>query len=338
MDSTKIIVFQDSTVKINVSQVIKGINRRVSFLNISSGKGKLQINADEVSSPSTHNVIRKQLTKDTKKADILILFTNKKYDNNYFWEADGNIIIVSLYGWKWLTKLSRNNGAAYLICDILMDLYSLGSTHSDNTGCINDFMQDKTSIDTGMRCSFVCANCSSRLSKKQNKILNDIKKILDDICLSSRQGMDICEYWDLGTKRLFDAFICYNSQDKTRITKLKNRLKKAGIKTWFDEDQLPPGRTWQNILEEQISSIRTAVVFVGQNGIGPWQRLEVKAFLQEFVGRGCPVIPVILPNCKQVPELPIFLRQMTWVDFRKKKPNPFEHLLWGVTGKKTLRK
>ncbi|MDP2953249.1 MAG: toll/interleukin-1 receptor domain-containing protein, partial [Chloroflexota bacterium] len=112
------------------------------------------------------------------------------------------------------------------------------------------------------------------------------------------------------------------------------RLVQSKIRTWLDEEQLPPGRAWQDLLEEQIQSVRTAAVFVGRSGVGPWQNIEIRAFLQEFVRRQCPVIPVILPDCTKVPPLPLFLRQLTWVDFRKKTPDPFSLLVWGITGVK----
>ncbi len=55
--------------------------------------------------------------------------------------------------------------------------------------------------------------------------------------------------------------------------------------------------------------------------------------LREFVNRHCSVIPVILPNCTEIPRFPIFLRGYTWVDFRKKIPDPLDRLIWGITGK-----
>jgi hypothetical protein len=52
------------------------------------------------------------------------------------------------------------------------------------------------------------------------------------------------------------------------------------------------------------------------------------------VQRGCPIIPVILRSGKNIPELPIFLRRLTWVHFRKKKPDPLQQLIWGITGER----
>ena len=141
------------------------------------------------------------------------------------------------------------------------------------------------------------------------------------ISASSREGKDILSAADdLVAKKAeikFEAFLCHNTLDKPEVRKINASLKKAGIRTWFDEEQLKAGRAWQPALEKQIKSIRNALVFVGSRGLGPWEEVEVRAFLSEFVKRQCPVIPVILPGSKVIPELPIFLNQFQYVDLRK---------------------
>ena len=134
----------------------------------------------------------------------------------------------------------------------------------------------------------------------------------------------------------FDVFLCHNSEDKPVVKKLGELLKEQGILPWLDEWELRPGLPWQRLLEEQIEQIKSAAVFIGQSGIGPWQQLELEAFLREFVGRGCPVIPVLLENAPRKPKLPVFLKGMTWVDFRKRDPDPMEQLIWGITGERRL--
>jgi hypothetical protein len=64
------------------------------------------------------------------------------------------------------------------------------------------------------------------------------------------------------------------------------------------------------LLEQQIPQIKSVAVIVGKGAIGPWQQ----------------------PDAPRKPELPIFLRGMTWVDFRKDGPDPMEQLIWGITG------
>jgi hypothetical protein len=133
---------------------------------------------------------------------------------------------------------------------------------------------------------------------------------------------------------IFDVFLCHNSEDKTIVKQIGEMLKARGILSWLDEWELRPGFPWQPMLESQIEKIKSAAVFVGKNGIGPWQEQEVAAFLREFVNRSCPVIPVLLENASAKPKLPLFLRGFTWVDFSKQDPDPWRQLLWGITGVK----
>jgi hypothetical protein len=130
----------------------------------------------------------------------------------------------------------------------------------------------------------------------------------------------------------FDVFLCYSGWDKTAVIEIGQQLMDRGVLPWLDQWELRPGIPWQRVLEEQIANIQAAAVFVGQDGIGPWQRLELDGFLRQFNKRGCPVIPVLLPGAGGEPELPLFLGGMTWVDFRVADPDPLKQLIWGITG------
>ena len=132
----------------------------------------------------------------------------------------------------------------------------------------------------------------------------------------------------------FDVFLCHNNKDKPRVKEIGEKLKEQGILPWLDEWELRPGLPWQRLLEKQIEQIKIAAVFVGRDGIGPWEQMELEAFLRQFVKRRCPVIPVFLANApkNKKPKLPTFLEGMTWVDFRQQDPAPMERLIWGITG------
>jgi hypothetical protein len=138
--------------------------------------------------------------------------------------------------------------------------------------------------------------------------------------------------------RDFDVFLCYNREDKPIVKQIGEQLKDQGILPWLDEWELRPGLPWQQLLEEQIKQIKSTAVFVGKNGIGPWQEQELAAFLRAFVKRGCPVIPVLLQEAPKKPVLPLFLESMTWVDFRLRDPDPLQQLLWGITGRRDIGK
>lgn len=135
----------------------------------------------------------------------------------------------------------------------------------------------------------------------------------------------------------FDVFLCHNGRDKPAVLKLGEQLKIQGILPWLDEWEVPPGSSWQRALEKQIEKIKSVAILIGTDGIGPWQRMEIEVFLRMFVAKNRPVIPVFLESVRgsgKNTHLPVFLGNLTWVDFKKQQPDPMKHLIWGITGNK----
>jgi hypothetical protein len=135
----------------------------------------------------------------------------------------------------------------------------------------------------------------------------------------------------------FDVFLSHNSKDKPAVRELAKALRACGLRVWLDEWELVPGSTWQEAIEDIISTARTAAVLVGADGLGPWEIPEMRACLSEFTSRQLPVIPVILPGAPTKPALPLFLNRFTWVDLRGGLDQAgLNRLVWGITGQKPL--
>jgi len=185
-----------------------------------------------------------------------------------------------------------------------------------------------------------CNVCSERVSLLDSK--ERLKSIQPSAILEMDLAADIQRERETAASTIqgkietddFDVFLCHNSKDKEEVKKIGIKLKEIGLLPWLDEWELQPGLPWQPALEEKIERIKSAAVFVGVEGIGPWQRREIDALLREFVRRECPVIPTLLSDVPKKPELPVFLKGMTWIDFNKSDPDPIQQLIWGITGKK----
>ena len=133
----------------------------------------------------------------------------------------------------------------------------------------------------------------------------------------------------------FDVFLSHCSSDKPLVRELADALVDRGLRPWFDERELVPGRPWQEALERIILSTKSAAVLFGPSGSGPWEEREMRSCISEFVSRGLPVIPVLLPGAHDMPELPLFLREFTWVDMRTGLDSrALDRLQWGVSGRK----
>lgn len=70
----------------------------------------------------------------------------------------------------------------------------------------------------------------------------------------------------------YHAFLSYNSQDRSAVQEVARRLKGDGLSLYLEEWELLPGREFQPALAEALHESKTCVVFLGPNGLGPWQK------------------------------------------------------------------
>jgi hypothetical protein len=129
----------------------------------------------------------------------------------------------------------------------------------------------------------------------------------------------------------FDVFLSHSGKDTSDTLLVARALAERNIRVWLDKWNLTPGRPWQEEIEDAIQHSLSAAVLIGADGIGPWEDREMRACIYEFVRRGMPVIPVLLPSAPFEPVLPLFLRGFTWVDFRGDAfVTALNRLEWGV--------
>ena len=140
----------------------------------------------------------------------------------------------------------------------------------------------------------------------------------------------------------FHVFLCHNSKDKPQVRHLAKLLREYGVLPWIDENGILGGDQFVPKLEEVIKKVPAALVLVGANWLGSWQKEEYYAFLNEFVTRRhdekrpLRIVPVLLPDAPLEPELPVFLRSFSWVDMRDEKgvenPGVLRRLVRSILG------
>lgn len=230
--------------------------------------------------------------------------------------------------WQSLSALRRRRIAAdalflCLLCAVIDEIGGV-TYHNQLRGCVMDYCQTPTDIVAALRGGFsFCETCRPTLQRTE-----DGRAVL---AVAEFLSLTPFRFHSIGANE-FDVFLCHRSTDKPAVRAISERLKQRGLRPWLDSEQLRPGFPWQRALEEQITRIKSVAVVVGQSDVGPWQELEIEAFLRQFVRRACPVIPVILPAAAGTLTLPAFLEGMQWVDFRVADPDPLEQLIWGITG------
>lgn len=137
----------------------------------------------------------------------------------------------------------------------------------------------------------------------------------------------------------FDAFISYKSNDMDKAMALSRLLQSHGLRIWIDQQNILPGQSFQNELQKAIPLCKSALIIFGSKGIGKWQQTEIETLNNLSKSRGIPLIPVLLPGVKKIPENMIFLNNYNWI-----KLNPclntgcsISQLLAGITGKKIVK-
>jgi hypothetical protein len=134
------------------------------------------------------------------------------------------------------------------------------------------------------------------------------------------------------TEQLFDVFLAHNSVDKPQVRTIATKLREQGIKPWLDEEQIPPGMSFQDEIQKAIPLIKAAAIIIGTQGLGKWQIMELRSLITKFVDRKIPVIPVLLPGVDNIPGDLLFLQELNWVKFEQiDDSTAFYRLEWGIT-------
>jgi hypothetical protein len=131
------------------------------------------------------------------------------------------------------------------------------------------------------------------------------------------------------------VFLAHNSQDKPQVKIIADKLNQKGIKTWLDEEQIPPGVSFQEYIQQAIKDIDCALIFIGKKGVGRWQVWEIRSFFTKLVESRIPVIPILLPGVHKIPDDLVFLNEINYVKFPDdiRDQNTINKIIWGITRK-----
>lgn len=77
----------------------------------------------------------------------------------------------------------------------------------------------------------------------------------------------------------YDVFLSHSSKDKAVVRPLAERLRKDGVKVWFDDWILKPGDSIPSKIEEGLERSRVLVLCMSANAFGSdWAQLESGTF------------------------------------------------------------
>jgi small GTP-binding protein len=121
----------------------------------------------------------------------------------------------------------------------------------------------------------------------------------------------------------FDVFLCYSSKDNPIVRPLAERLRKDGLRVWFDEWELKPGDFFPKKIDDGLEQSRVLVLCMSANAFGSdWAQLEEGTFrFRDPLNRGRRFIPLRLDEAPIKGSLAHFL-YVNWLQVDQEQEYP----------------
>lgn len=111
-------------------------------------------------------------------------------------------------------------------------------------------------------------------------------------------------------------FLSHSSRDKAFVRRINSDLKSGGFDTWIDEDNIPYAASISEEIQNGLTKADVIFLFLSEAAVrSKWVSTEWQSqFFKQVSGGKTMVVPVLVDDC----ELPEFLQDRKYIDFRKK--------------------
>jgi hypothetical protein len=193
----RILLSFDEKFPVNKEQLTKLVQKKTKYVKFELYNGINILFKGLITNPETFKNLLRKFEAIKNNYDHIFHFTLKQYDNNFFFQEYDSLVIMSFYGWEYLTDLPMSNGVLYFIINYLtLEINHTNFRHFKNTGCIFDFLKNKTGVDEGMRQARFCSKCLKRISdslvsEEDRKLFDDLQVLMNLLSEASRWNKDI---------------------------------------------------------------------------------------------------------------------------------------------------
>jgi len=120
-------------------------------------------------------------------------------------------------------------------------------------------------------------------------------------------------------------FISYNHADKVFAENLATNLVRENLNVWIDRWELLAGDSLISKIQAALGGADAILVLLSKNSVkSEWCKKELNTgLIRELDEKSVLLIPIVLDDC----EIPLFLREKLYIDFRKDKDEQFSILL-----------
>jgi len=130
------------------------------------------------------------------------------------------------------------------------------------------------------------------------------------------------------------VFISYNSKDEEFVDKLGKELMLHRVPIWRDKWQMRLGDSITNSVQDAMENASFVCLVLSENALNSrWVKREITASLvRELEEKNLKVLPILIDDC----QLPLFLRDKLYADFRKDFDSGVKMILNAVADKYNL--
>ena len=123
------------------------------------------------------------------------------------------------------------------------------------------------------------------------------------------------------------VFVSYSRRDQDFVDRLVADLRRHGAAIWLDRESISPGENWQEAIETGLASASTLLYVLTPDSLkSAWMSAEIGAAFAQ----GKRVVPILAKEVRN-DEVPVFLAQFQWVDFRESYEAGLQTLLRGLS-------
>ncbi|MCX5999625.1 MAG: restriction endonuclease [Chloroflexi bacterium] len=195
----RILLIQDVNLNLDLTRCANILNElcKANIFLVYEEPLVLKPQSTDIDYPKEEEHLRSKLV--DIKADHIFYITKRKYRNNYFFYSN-YVTILSLFGWNYYTQLPIENGLFYFVAMILSLQVDSSFRHEASTGCIYDFLGEKTAVDIGMKTGALCKECRARIERSTEqdqegqRIISDVNSILNALAKLSKLGKSMYKF------------------------------------------------------------------------------------------------------------------------------------------------
>lgn len=122
-----------------------------------------------------------------------------------------------------------------------------------------------------------------------------------------------------------DIFISYSGKDREFVARLARDLATLRVKVWWDRGEMKVGDSLNRKIEEGIAASKWLAIVLSPNSVSsPWVKKELTAaYVKELERQDVYILPILYQEC----DIPLFLKDKVYADFRKSYRQGLDALL-----------